>query len=78
MSGFDRARLALVGDANEGARLRVDRFAGPSEVGGALEPPTRILEVGDVLRRFGAESIGYLGEFLLSYHVALDHATTYR
>lgn len=59
MSGFDRARLAFVGDAKDGLRCRGGRLAGEFKVGGASESPTGTLVVGDVFLRFGAESIEY-------------------
>lgn len=69
ISGFDRARLAFVGDAKDGICRRADRFNNPSEDGGASEPPTGTLVVGDVFRRFGAEeSIEYFKRPLLSNH----------
>lgn len=57
MSGLDRARLALVGDANEGRFSREERRVALSDDEGSLDSLfTDTLVVGDVLRRFGADA----------------------
>lgn len=56
ISGFDRARLALVGDANDRRFSREERRVALSDEEGSLDSLfTRTLVVGDVLRRFGAD-----------------------
>lgn len=75
MSGLDRARLALVGDANDGICRLVDRLTDPSE--GGAEPSIGTLVVGEVFRRFEAEGSIELLEFsLLSNHCAFYHLST--
>jgi hypothetical protein len=57
ISGFVRARLALVGETKDGRRLLVERLvASPDDNGAdASDPLNATLEVGEVFRRFGAE-----------------------
>jgi hypothetical protein len=59
MSGLARPRLALVGEAKEGRRRRADGLllapCPASSDEGASEALTGTLEVGDVLRRLGAD-----------------------
>lgn len=56
MSGFDRARLALVGEANDGRFSREERRVVLSdEEGSSGSSFTDTLVVGDVLRRFAAD-----------------------
>jgi hypothetical protein len=52
MSGFDRARLALVGDANDVRLGREERRVTLLDEAGSS---IRTLVVGDVLRRLGAD-----------------------
>lgn len=66
-SGLDRARLDLVGDANEGRFSRDERRVALSIEEGSLVWSTGTLVVGEVLRRLGADdSIGrrWLSSFL--------------
>lgn len=67
MSGCDRARLALVGDAKDWICRRVGRLFGSSE-GGIVEAPTGMLVVGDVFRLLGAEeSMKFSGYFYILF-----------
>ncbi len=56
MSGLDRARLALVGDANDGRLSREERRVALSDEAGSLDSFTATLVVGEVLRRLGADA----------------------
>jgi hypothetical protein len=53
---LDRARLAFVGDANEGLLSRKDRRVALSDEGGSLELSIGTLVFGEVLRRLGADA----------------------
>lgn len=52
---MDRARLAFVGDANDGLLSREDRRVALSDEAGSLELSIGTLVVGEVLRRLGAD-----------------------
>ncbi|KAK5633290.1 hypothetical protein RRF57_009003 [Xylaria bambusicola] len=60
ISGLERARLALVGDAKDGRFNREDRRVALSEEG-SLDSFTGTLVVGDVLRRLGADASIWAG-----------------
>jgi|GraSoiStandDraft_24_1057298.scaffolds.fasta_scaffold2630664_2 hypothetical protein len=68
MSGLDRARLALVGDANDGRFNLVERRVALSDDAGSLDSFTGTLVVGDVLRRLGAD-VSILSFFLSELHL---------